>query len=632
MSATEKACPTEGWQLLGPIVDGGTVFSVGILSGGDVSGYWAATGSGVYASRDGGNTWEQQLNGLTTPLISGLAVAPTGALFAGSLDAGLFVSLDYGKSWEKGRPSWDVEGTVTGMAVSPTFLTDGTAFAAMDGGGLMVTRNNGRTWEDASFGLNSMLVFAVAVSPDWSRYETMWASTEEGVYISRNGGRAWRATELVSGEDLIDALAVSPAFMEDQTVYAGTELGVLHVSTDGGRRWTQLQQQVGEGPVYCLWLASDFAESRRMMAGVGNSIYRSTDAGNTWTKVIDLPGSVLSLAGADNVMLAGVHDSGVWKSEDGGQTWEATAGIAARGFASLQSVDGTLYVMGPQEGVLTSKDDGASWTPLPALDDYLPITSLYVGPEGNIFVSSHEHGILQQASSGRSWRVRNDTSGVSAVTIIPSEGLGWAGTAEGKYLMSKDGGTTWVPENDGPSKSQAVLTIVASPGFEEDHTIYVGTAVAATRRTKGRVVLWRSRNKGRTWHQVTTQETESRWMDITMPLDATDNPADQAVVATGPFCLRPLRKAKDVWISTAVDPAGANVLSILATGEVDNGGVLYAATGNGVYRSNDGGRTWHSFSEGAEGKSFVSLALGRVGDEPAIYALSLGGLLYRRTL
>lgn len=632
MISTDKDCSVDSWQLLGPIVDGGTVFAVGISPREDAPGYWAATGSGVFASRDGGKTWEQQLNGLTTPLISGLTVTPSGALFAGSLDAGLFVSLDYGKSWQKGKPSWDVEGTVTGMASSPNFRTDGTAFAAMDGGGVMVTRNNGKTWEDASFGLNSMLVFAVAVSPDWSRYETMWASTEEGVYISRNGGRAWRATELVTKEDLVDALAVSPAFMEDQTVFAGTEAGVLYLSTDGGRRWTMVHEQIAEGPVYCLWLDPQFAESGRMLAGVGNGIYGSSDRGQTWEVLAELPGSVLSLAGDEHVVLAGVHNSGVFKSEDGGQTWAAAGGIVARGFARLQASDGTLYAMGPQEGIYTSTDGGVTWTAMEGLEDYLPITSLHVGSDGAVFASSHEYGILQLASSRRSWRVRSDQSGVSAITIVPGEGLGWAGTSEGKYLTSKDGGATWALADDGPSKSQAVLTIVASPGFEQDHTIYAGTAVAATRRTKGRVVLWRSRNKGRTWHQVTTQETESRWMDITMPADATDKVADQAVVATGPFCLRPLRKAKDVWISTAVDPAGANVLSILATGEIDDGGVLYAATGNGVYRSTDGGRTWHTFSEGAEGKSFVSLALHGDGDSKALYALSLGGLLFKRAL
>jgi len=632
MSASDNACATDRWQLVGPVMTGGTVFAVGISPLEEVPGYWAATGCGVFVSRDGGETWEQQLNGLTTPLISGLAVSSTGALFAGSLDAALFVSLDFGRSWQKGKPSWDVQGTVTGMTTSPNFAEDGTAFAAMDGGGLMVTRNNGKTWEDASFGLNSMLVFAVAVSPDWSRYETMWASTEEGVYISRNGGRAWRATGLMDKEDVVDALAVSPAFADDQTVYAGTESGALHVSTDGGRRWKLLHEQLGEGPVFCLWLAPDFAQSNKMLAGVGNSVYMSTDRGVTFEKVAEFPGPVLSLAGDGKVLLAGLHEAGVARSTDGGRTWAPAGEIVARGFSSLEAVDGTLYAMGPQEGIYLSGDGGLTWSALPGLESYLPITAMYVGPDDNLFAASNEAGILQLASSRRSWRVRCEQPGVSTLALVAEEGLGWAGTVEGQYLTSKDAGATWALTDDGPSKGQQVLTIVASPGFAEDHTLYVGTAIAPTRRTKGKAVLWRSRNKGRTWHQVMTQETDSRWMDIAMPAGVTDHVADQAVLATGPYFLRPLHKAKDVWISTVVDPAGANVLSVAALGAPDDDGLLYAATGNGIYRSSDGGRTWQAYSEGAEGKSFVSLALHQDGQATTLYALSLGGLLFRRAI
>jgi hypothetical protein len=377
------------------------------------------------------------------------------------------------------------------------------------------------------------------------------------------------------------------------------------VSIDGGRRWTLLQSQIADGPVYCLWLAPDFASSGRLLAGVGDSIYVSTDKGTAFVKAAELGGSVLSLTGDLKVVLAGLHEAGVAKSEDAGETWLPTGGIVARGFSRLASADGTLYAMGPQEGVFTSVDHGASWTAIEGLEAHLPITALHVADSDTVFAASNESGILQLASSHRSWRVRSEQKGVTTVMTIPREGLGWAGTADGKYLASKDGGSTWTSVDDGPSKGQEVLTIVASPGFSEDHTMYAGTAVKSTRRTKGKVVLWRSRNKGRTWHQVTTQETESRWMEVTMPAGTMDNVSDQAVLATGPFCLRPLRKAKDVWISTAVDPSGANVLSVVAVGEVDNGGVLYAATGNGVYRSTDGGRTWHAFSEGVEGKSFV---------------------------
>jgi len=74
------------------------------------------------------------------------------------------------------------------------------------------------------------------------------------------------------------------------------------------------------------------------------------------------------------------------------------------------------------------------------------------------------------------------------------------------------------------------------------------------------------------------------------------------------------------------------VLSVVALGAPDDDGLLYAATGNGIYRSSDGGRTWQAYSEGAEGKSFVSLALHQDGQATTLYALSLGGLLFRRAI
>jgi photosystem II stability/assembly factor-like uncharacterized protein len=71
------------------------------------------------------------------------------------------------------------------------------------------------------------------------------------------------------------------------------------------------------------------------------------------------------------------------------------------------------------------------------------------------------------------------------------------------------------------------------------------------------------------------------------------------------------------------------VLSVVAIGEIDNEGLLYAATGNGIYRSTDGGRTWHDFSEGIEGQSFVGLTAVYGEQDTTLYALSLGGLVWR---
>ncbi len=619
----------KAWERLGPISGGGTVFGLAISPVPEVPRYWAATGCGMFTSQDAGVTWTQSLNGLTTPLLSTVAVAPNGALLAGALGGDLFISFDWGKTFEAGIVPVELRATVTTVLASPSFRTDGSAFAATDGGGLLVTRNSGKSWEDSSFGLGGPNVLALAASPDWSQRETLFAATLEGIFLSTNGGRAWRETDSVM-EDVVDVLAVSPAFERDHTVYAGTEGGALYCSKNGGRRWELVQATVGQGPLNCLWLAPDYAESGHMVAGVASRIYVSTDRGESWQATADLPGPVLTMSGDDCVLLVGLHDAGIWKSADQGRTWvPASSDLAARGFARLLSVGPRLYALGPQEGLWASEDSGTIWKNFPSLAPYLPLTAVSLGSSDDLWIASQSSGILRTLDEGNTWENVFPEENIQALAFAGAGG--WAGTGSGRIFSTQDGGANW-QEAKSPCEGEEILSIVASPSFSQDHTLLMGTAIPATAIKQARVALWRSSDGGNNWRQVTTQVTEARWIDIAMPTGVTENVAEQAVLATGPYCLRPLRRLKEVWISTRVDPQGANALSVIALGEVDRGGMLFAATGTGIYRSIDAGRTWQPFMEGMNTESFISIVAVREGDHYTLYALSLGGTLWKREL
>lgn len=619
---------TATWQRLGSVADGGTVFGLAISPVPEVPRCWAATGCGVFYSDDWGETWVQNLSGLTTPLLSTIAAAPNGALFAGALEGDLFASFDFGRTWDCGLVPGEFKSTVSMVLPSPNFRQDGAAFAATDGGGILVTRNSGKSWEDSSFGLGEPNVLALAAPNDWSQRETMFAATTEGVFVSVNGGRAWRETALMLDNDVVDVLAVSPDFGRDRTVFAGTENGSLFFSEDGGRTWELLHDSIADGPVNCLWLAPDFAESGLMVAGMGPWVLVSHDRGVTWQPTAELPNSLLALAGNDDLLLAGLHDAGVWKSTDRGRTWRPSCqGLAARGFATLRAAGNTLYVMGPQEGLWASEDGGRVWHALPNLLPYYPLTAFAVGPNGDLFVAGLESGILRSPDGGAHWHVAAPVAGVQSLLLAP-DGAGWAGTVEGRLLTTQDGGETWL-ESASPCLGQEILSIVASPNYAEDHTLLMGTAIPPEGSKGAHIAVWRSTNSGATWRQITTQATAARWVDIAMPIGVADQPADQAVLATGPFCLRPLRRAKDVWISTRVDPNGANTLGVVAIGEVDGGGELYAATGSGIYRSLDGGRTWQPFRDGLGSISFIGITAVPRNDGYTLYALSLGGVIWK---
>ncbi len=618
------------WTNLGPITAGGTVFGLAAATQQDSRFYWAVTGCGVYVSRDG-ESWQQRLAGLSTPLLSAICVAPNGALFAGALGGGLFSSFDYGRNWEQGRVPSEGRATVTVMTASPNFGKDGTVFAGTDGAGLLVTRSSGDVWEESSFGLDDDTVLALATAPDWSEREVLFAATLSGVYISRNGGRAWRETELLTDDDPVDVLAVSPAFDDDETIYAGTEGGVLWVSNDGGRQWDVLVERLGDGPINCLWLARDFRESGAMLAAVGNAIYCSTDRGESWARAIELPGVVLALAGDNETVLAGLHNAGIYRSGDSGQTWAPSAeGINARGFARLLEYEGRLYAMGPQEGVWVADPDELNWQPLSGLDVYAPITTLAPLPNGGVLVAGQFTGVLR-SDDGANWALALPQEGVQAIGMAPDGLSGWAGTDQGKLFTTSDGGRSW-QQIESPCPGQEILSIVPSPTFDRDHTVYLGSAQGETANLQPRVVLWRSTNGGADWRQVTTQVTDARWIDIAMPRGVTDDVASQAVLVTGPYCLRPLRRAKDVWISTKVDPNGANTLGLLMLGELDGDGVVYAATGNGIYQSIDAGRTWERFAEGLAAESLISIVHAGSNGSGALFALSLGGLVWKYDL
>jgi len=621
---------TMQWECLGPIASGGTVFGLAVSPVNSAPDYWAATGCGVFAHDRFKGEWSQKLNGLTSPLLSSIAVAPNGALFAGTLGGDLFASFDFGETWEPGLIPEESRSTVTTIVTSPNFAKDGTVFAGTDGGGLLVSRSSGERWEDSSFGLESDTVLALAATSDWSTREILFAATPDGVFVSRNGGRVWRRVGLSLDDDLVDALAVSPAFEQDRTVFAGTEQGTLHCSRDGGQTWQVVKERLGHGPVNCLWVAPDFPESGLLVAGVGMSVCVSQDAGQTWS-VHEMPGTVLALSGNAEFILVGLHNAGIWKSADRGCSWtNVSEGVAARGFARLVGAGDKLYAMGPQEGIYVSTDHGETWDQLQELEAHIPLSGFWVTPCGQLFVTSQEGGILRSTNGGQDWDVVCDYPGIQAICVVPEADRGWAGTEDGRLLVSLDGGATW-KEASSPCEGQEILSLVASSTFQQDQTVFMGTSIPATGSKPPRVAIWRSTDGGKSWRQITTQVTDARWVDVSMPVGVSDNVADQAVLATGPFCLRPLRRAKDVWISTRVDPNGANTLGVVAIGEIDKDAVLFAATGNGVYRSLDSGRTWHLVSEGL-GQSFIGLTLLPGNCGYALYAMGLGGLLWRFAL
>ena len=173
-----------GWHPLPPIVVSSPVFT---LAAGQ-NGIWAGGTGGIawYPGAPHGNTstidgWQPRISTLSLSLVTALAYRE-GLLLAGGLE-GIAYSLDGGMHWQSVALE-DGAASITAFALSPQFAKDHTAVAATMENGVLRTDDGGRSWANASFGLESFEVTALA----WFSASVLLAATSDGIYRSSNAG------------------------------------------------------------------------------------------------------------------------------------------------------------------------------------------------------------------------------------------------------------------------------------------------------------------------------------------------------------------------------------------------------------------------------------------------------------
>jgi len=250
-------------------------------------------------------------------------------------------------------------GRVVAVAGHPTERL--TFYFGSTGGGVWKTTDGGRYWRNISDGFfHRASVGAIAVSEADPNviYVGMGeacirnnVSHGDGVYKSTDGGRTWTHCGLADTRH-IGALAIHPK--NPDIVYvaalghahgANTERGVFR-SRDGGKTWERVlfrDEQTGaidialdpHNPriVYAaLWQAI-----RRpwelVSGGPGSGLFRSTDGGDTWEELSHKPGLPKGVLGKIGIApspakegriwaIIEAEDGAVFRSDDYGETWE----------------------------------------------------------------------------------------------------------------------------------------------------------------------------------------------------------------------------------------------------------------------------------------------------------------------
>ncbi len=255
-------------------------------------------------------------------------------------------------------------GRIVDVAIHPT--NQSIRFVAVASGGLWKTNNAGTTWIPVFDNEGSYSIGTVEI--DKNNPMTVWVGTGEnnaqrsvskgdGIYKSTDGGNTWKNMGLKTSEH-IGKIAIHP-----------TNSDIVYVASQGS-----------------VW-----------KAGGDRGLYKTIDGGKTWERVLNISDDTgvsdvtLDPRNPDNliassyqrrrhfgILVGGGPEGGVFKSVNGGVTWQKLKGgfpqgdIGRVGLARSPQKPDVLYalVAGTEKtkGFYRSEDNGSSWK---KMNDYM---------------------------------------------------------------------------------------------------------------------------------------------------------------------------------------------------------------------------------------------------------------------
>lgn len=299
-----------------------------------------------------------------------------------------------------------LSGRIADIAIDPN--DENRWFVAVGSGGVWKTENSGTTWKPLFDEQNSYSTGCVTIDPTNSN--VIWVGTGEnvggrhvaygdGVYKSIDGGETWKNMGLTSSEH-ISKIVVHPTNPNvvwvasqgplwnkggERGVYKTTDGGISWKRVLGNSEWTGATELVIDPRDPEVLYAATWDRHRTVAAlmggGPGSGLHRSTDGGETWTKLTQgLPTSNMGKIGLaispqqPDVLYAAIEldrkTGAVYRSANRGASWVKMSNTVSGGtgphyyqelYASPHQFD-RLYLMNVR--VLTSEDGGKTFVEL----------------------------------------------------------------------------------------------------------------------------------------------------------------------------------------------------------------------------------------------------------------------------
>jgi len=518
-------------------------------------------------------------------------------------------------------------------------------------GKMFQTSNGGEYWDVLALpdDWEGEAPYTLTVSPGDG--DVLFLGTEDGqMYRSNDGGLSWIAAGMpedwVAG---VEGTAPLQTIARDDRVFVRRHSSVL-LSVDDGLTYEEtaslgLEVEVGleEEEGYTGDMSIDALDSDRLwiVSRTGDPfsglVHESTDGGETWTAHSAPEGECMSIAvHPDETGVIWCAKAKVFRSDDGGASWDEFSELPAPGYPDVLVVDPSnanrLYMALRSYGPALSEDGGYTWTMIddPLIDTAAKRTyAISVNSDDSLDVLLGGNTGHQRSTDGAvSFEVANEGVGdlgyVGQIEVSPFDSDVFLIQGSRSVFWSEDAGASWTQSSDVPPCVEW-MTSQLTPDKHNEGQWYYACGING---------LFKSTNNGRSFalmdEAVETsgddQGVDAVYVHPTVPnrlfivLDGALNQSDDGgntweptslgldwmtsflihptlpstmYVGAGRGVVRYSLDSGETWSDAAfTDADGEGVYARQISADPDDTSVAWAINGEGLYRTETSGSSW----------------------------------------